>query len=322
MTIKPYKEGDVVLLFYRLPFDFHSGELPLDILPNVYLDRNPVDLLDEIPPAEADYLVPGYHAGKVASNCCLRYDASKNEYPDLTPTDLFFISIAALRLQKPVEIKIAGQFEVGKVNGEVKNERLFLQTSKWQPNGALRYSADDIYVASHIAGDLIQVSERESQREHKRITSAIIYFSQVTCGSVKSLQLSYLGLWAALEALFVPEAKGSKGNKLACRISYFLSQFEDRAKISRWIKKEYKERNKLAHGVQDILPWQGTRDSRVQAFGKLHEIARLCILGFLSLDKSQQVMLSVKKEDLLGTKLNALKPASGKYLEGQFMFLA
>lgn len=322
MTIQPYKEGDVVLLFYTLPFDFHTGKLPIDIFPNVSLASTPTDLLDAIPAAEADYLVPGYHAGKVPSIRCLRYDATRNEYPDLTSSDLFFTSISALRLKKPLGISIAGQFEVGKVSGEVKNERLFLQTSQWQPNGALRYSADDIYVASHIAGDLIQVSERESQRDHKRITSAIIYFSQVTCGSVKSLQLSYLGLWAALEALFVPETKGSKANKLACRISNFLSQFEDRAKISRWIEKEYKERNKLAHGVQDILPWQGTRDSRVQAFGKLHEIARLCILGFLSLNKFQQVMLSVEKEDLLGRKLNALKPASGKYLKGQSMFLA
>jgi len=322
MRIQPYKEGDVVLLFYRLPFDFHSGTLPLDILPTVYLDRTPFDLLATIPAADADYLVPGYHAGKVLSTRCLRHDASKNQYPDLKPSDLFFISIVGFRLQKPVGIEIAGQFEVGKENGEVKNEVLFLQTSAWQPDDGLRYSAKDISVASRIAADLIQISERESQRDHKRITSAIIYFSQITCGSVKSLQLSYLGLWAALEALFVPETSGSKADKLARRIPKFLSNFEFPEKMSEWIKKEYKKRNKLVHGVQDIVPWTGIRASRAEAFGSLHEITRLCILGFLSLDEFQQVMLSVEKEELLGTKLDALKPASGKYLEEQTMFLA
>lgn len=326
MSIPPYKEGDVFLLFHKLPFDFHSKKLPLDIFPNLCLDRTPKELLDPTAhhsvddskaltehQALAGFVLPGYGL-EPKTNCCLRYYyAGINEYRDFEPKELFFISVTALRLRKPIGIEIAGQFEVGKKDYLIEKPQLFQITSTWNPNGDLRYSGEDISVVSCIAKDLLQIPERE--RKYKRITSAIIYFSQVTCGFSKSLQLCYLGLWFALEALFVPERKGSKADKLARRIPRFLSNFEFTENMSAWIKKEYKERNKLAHGIQDIMPLTGIRDSRAEAFGRLHEITRLCILGFLSLDQSKHVSLSQNE-------LDALEPASGEYLEGQRMFFS
>jgi len=58
-----------------------------------------------------------------------------------------------------------------------------------------------------------------------------------------------LGLFAALEALFVPEGTG-KGKILGRRISHFLKKFSFPENLEEWMRKEYSlERNKLAHGI-------------------------------------------------------------------------
>ncbi len=316
-----YKKGDVFLLFHKLPFDFNSGKLPLDILQNLYLDKTPFDLLESFGPALAGQVLPGYGVpGLGVVCCCLRYDSGTNEYPGFAPKDLLFISTVALRLRKPIPIKIAAQFEVSAEDDTYENPELFELGAPWNPNGDLRYSEKDISEASFIAKDLIQIPEREYK--HKRITSAIIYFSQVTCGFSKSFQLSYFGLFAALEALFSPQ--NNKAKTLASRVSKFLVHFQHNfpEDISNWIEKQYVERGKLIHGSQDIVPWTGIRDSRATAFGRLHEITRLCILGFLSLDQSKHISLSQKAGKTLQNDIDALGPASGGYLEGQRMFLA
>src|SRR5262245_4975893 len=72
------KIDDVFLLFYELPFDF-TRQLPLALGPGVCLDETPWGLLDTVPPALADSILPGYHLRPRLrrNHCCLRsYDAS------------------------------------------------------------------------------------------------------------------------------------------------------------------------------------------------------------------------------------------------------
>jgi hypothetical protein len=141
--------------------------------------------------------------------------------------------------------------------------------------------------------------------------------------------MSYLALFASLEALFVPEGN-NKAATLARRASDFLSTFEGHRPmdflgsegIHRWLKKEYRDgRSNLVHGVQDVTPWtKNIGDEKEKAFGRLHEVVRLCILGFMSLDDEKLAFLSNSSGTRLQKELNNLGPAPGEFLEGQRMW--
>ena len=149
-----------------------------------------------------------------------------------------------------------------------------------------------------------------------RLISAGVLFAQVSCGHSKSLQMAYLALFAALDALFVPQ--GNKARTLARRVGNFLSSFTFPESLNDWLKSEYEQgRNNLAHGVQDVVPWTRTRNHRVEAFGRLHEITRLSLLGFFSLDDQKLGVLSSQSGTKLQTELDNLGPATGRYVDGQ-----
>lgn len=101
------KAGDFYLLFHELPFAFDE-DLPLDLGLGVCLDSTPQCVLDNVDPALSDYLLPGYNLpGMGLNNCCLRCYTTKA--PSLKASDLFFVSLSALRLRAPIGIRIAGQ---------------------------------------------------------------------------------------------------------------------------------------------------------------------------------------------------------------------
>ena len=123
-----YREGDVFLLFQELPYDFHSGTLPIQILENLYFDNTPSELL--VPQrfcssndvnglleyaGLVNMILPGHTLpGIGVVHCCLRYDVAKaNQYPNFKSSGLFATFITSLRLQKPCPIIVGGQFEVG-----------------------------------------------------------------------------------------------------------------------------------------------------------------------------------------------------------------
>ena len=279
----PPNAGDSYLLFHSFPYDFEV-DLPLNLSSDVYLDNTPQGFLDSVESALADFVLPGYHLpGMGLKHCSLRYSCDNNNKNRFDPTYLFFSSISALRLQSPTNLSIAGKFKIDHSGNEMDDIKLFQLDSPWSPSDyTLIYSIDDIWSASKLSNILIQ----EPSIGYKRLTTATIYFSQVTCGFSKSYQLAYLGLFACLEALFVPEGS-YKGKTLGRRISTFLNRFNFPFDISSWVEDEYRTgRNKYAHGVLDINPNTKIRDSRIIAFGRLHEIARLCLLGFFSLDSS------------------------------------
>lgn len=312
MTAPPTEPGDAFLLFRHLPYEFDE-DLPLAVGPNVYLDKTPHNVLDAAhPPSSVHLVLPGYHLPGLVSNCCLRSPATEVRPSGLEPSVLFFVSVAALRLRAPIAIKIAGQFELGQEYQLIKNPTLYHLTSAWQPDAGAFYSAEDVRFSAEIAQRGLELA----QPNYKRFMSATVLFSQVTCGFSWSFQMAYLTLFSALEALFVP--KGNKARTLAHRAAQFLSLPES---LRDWLEKEYKfGRNKLAHGVQDVLPWTSLRPDKLKALGRLHEITRLSILGFMSLENDKLGSLSQESGTQLQTELDALPPAIGRFMMGQRMW--
>jgi len=309
--------GDLFLLFQRLPYDFEL-DLPTPLGPGIYLDYTPQDILASVePPALADYVLPGYSLpGMPITNCCIRTDSSYCDKDSPKPKDLLFLAILGLRLQAPISIEVAGKFELGSEDDPIKEPESFGMLSSWHPYHEKEYTTEDIKRAEKIVNKIIQLGKLNE----KRLVSAIILFSHSSCGFSKSLQLAYLGLFSALEALFLP--KGNKAKSLAKRIASYLSSFDGDGTLESWLKSQYiHERSQLAHGIQDINPWIKLRKSKHESYGKLHEIVRLCLLGFLSLRSSEITNLTKKTGNNLQQELDNLAPAKGTFVEGQFMWL-
>ncbi len=318
MPVSSPQRGDSFLLFHELPYDFGEA-LPLPIGPCVYLGDTPQTLLDSVNPAAlADYVLPGYNLpGSGLVNCCLRCPAEQSQASEPGSSPLFFQSITALRLRAPLPIGVAGQFKLGSNDDLIQEPTLFQVFSPWQPDTNARYSGADIASANDIAIRLKQVSESD----YRRLKSAIVLFAQVTCGHSKSLQMAYLALFAALEALFAPQR--NYANTLAYRVGTYLQPFEFPGSLRDWVEEEYRTgRNNLAHGVQEMAPRTKAQGSRPEAFGRLHEITRLSILGFLSLDDGKLASHSTATGTELRGMLDSLGQAAGGFIEGQRFWLS
>jgi len=323
MRTRSHRVGDIFLLFQKLPYDFHSDKLPIKIFENLYFDDTPSELLDwqrfYSGGAEVDGLLehvsrvnivlPYYNLSDRVNHCCFRYDTLKtSQYPNVAASSLFANLITALRLQKPCPIVGGGQFEVGSDDEPIKNPASWNRTTVHNPRDAGHYSNDDIQVASNITKDLLEIRQANDERQ---LESALIYFSQVSQGFSISLQLSYLGLWAALEALFRPTGT-NKAKTIAKRITAYLSGFlENDEDVEQWLITEYiKRRSEFIHGSHIAPPdLQNVRRGK-DAFPELHEVTRLCLLGFLSMEKSQRRQVFQKKG--MQKRLDSLACAEGK----------
>lgn len=325
--IPPRNPGDVFLLFYDLPYDFNV-DLPLIAGPDVYLDRTPQEVLDHRYEDEGgdkehrllvSYVLPGYGLpGMGVVHCCLRCPG--NLTAKLGPLERFFLSIGALRLRKPIGIRVAGVFKLGQGDDLIKDPGLFHLTSSWQPNAEARYSAEDIEFGAKIAERTLHLWNLKC----KRLNNAIVFFSQVTYGLIKSFQMAYLALFCALEALFVP-TENKKAISLANRTANFLSCFPfPEPPLNDWLRDAYIRRSNLAHGKQEFIPLEKAplSEEKQLAFGRLHEITRLSILGFMSLADNQLESLSKGSGKKLQKELDSIVPASGQFIDGQQMWCA
>lgn len=306
------KPGDLFLLFHHLPYNFEE-DLPLPIGPDVCLDNTPQIWLDSAEEGLADYLLPGYSLpGMGLNNCCLRCFSRSSPEKKLAPENSIFLSLLCLRLHSPLAIKIGGQFRLGDDDDRILDPTLYELYSPWSINGSIRYTPSAIAESAAIAERLIVIE----QLSLNRLITGLIFFSQVTLGQSTSFQLSHLGLFAALEALFVPS--GNKAASLSQRIANFLCNFKFPEPMDKWIKDEYiNGRHKLAHGIHDATFGTKLRPERYQAFGRLHEITRLSILGFLSMDSEKLKELSKSSGNSLQKALDNLSPASGNFLKAQ-----
>jgi hypothetical protein len=335
MTEPSYKPepGDVFLLFQEIPYDFDDrGEPPIKILENLYFDWTPQKLLDSkrFSSDRPDDLRNSALVNMVRSgprrHYCLRYENGKiNQNPDKI-AELFSIFITALRLQKPCLIEVAGRFTFGGDDEPMQDTDLLLcLTSVHNLTDGSYYSQNDLQHSSDITKDLLEILQ---SGDENWIKSALTYFSQVTQGfSQYSLQLSYLGLWAALEALFQHEDE-KIGKTLAKRITAYLfsgfgfPHFDSPQDMEEWLKNEYKHRrNRFAHGSHIATPTLQNITKAPDAFSKLHEITRLCLLGFLTFDKSERTQILQQTGKQLQHTLDNLGQARGKYLDQQQMYL-
>jgi hypothetical protein len=134
---------------------------------------------------------------------------------------------------------------------------------------------------------------------------------------VLSFQLSYFGLFSVLEGLFCPN--GNKARTLSRRVCNFLASFNvdyDR------IYKEYKtRRHQIGHGVYSPHPDQPLSGEKKNRFGYLHEVTRLCILGFLSMDDTMKDEIFLTTGSRRQSALDAISPASGLFIESQKLYL-
>lgn len=313
MPIPPIAPGDTILLFLTFPFDFRA-DLPIRAGPAVCLDCTPHDALRCARPGLADFVLPGYNLVSGLVNCCLRKPVSVALPEGTTPSDVLFLSMAALRLTAPIGIEIAGQFELIKGEEGIGSPKLYLLQSAWQPKSGTeyQYSRARIATANRLGDRIIAL------RDEKRLMSALVLFTQVTLGMTRSLQMATMGLFAALEALFAPQGKHAR--VLATRTANFLSPVRFPVEIAVWLEHEYiSRRNSLAHGIQDILAWrsQAVEPEKLVAFGRLHELVRLAILGFLSLPDEVIHQHSSLTGSYLQHFLEKLGPADGAFIKKQ-----
>lgn len=305
------KPGDLFLLFDRLPYDYEE-DLPISLGPGVCLDNTPLSLLDLAEKGLADYLLPGYSLpGTTINHCCLRC-FSEPTLGILPSNNLLFLALLCLRLHCPLPIEIRGQFRQGEDKDPIQEPSLHLLSSPWHVETSQVYSLSNLETSAAIMKRMIAVQ----QLEFSRLIAGLIFFGQVTLGLSQSFQLSYLGLFAALEALFVPLNK--KGIALAKRASNFLGCFDFPVPINEWLKDQYiSVRNKLAHGVHDATLGSKLSPERKLSIGRLHEITRLVLLGFLSMDDESLNKLNNLSGQQLQVYLDNLNPATGDFITGQ-----
>jgi hypothetical protein len=85
-----------------------------------------------------------------------------------------------------------------------------------------------------------------------------------------------------------------------------------------WIKDEYiNGRHKIVHGIHDATFGVELRPMKYGAFGRLHEITRVSLLAFLSLDDKKLDELSKSTGKCLQNKLENLGSASGAFIINQ-----
>jgi hypothetical protein len=314
LPIPPIEPGDTFLLFHKFPYDFET-DLPINAGPAVYLDKAPQDVLDSADPRGlADYVYPGYSFDGGLVNCCLRKPATSSLPEGLTATHALFLSVGCLRLAAPFGIEVSGQFVLEDSEARIGSPTMYCLQSCWQPGhpGGQCYSGTHLEVADRLAQQIIR------HNESKRIMSAYTLFVQVTIGMTSSLQMATMGFFAALEALFVPN--GNKAKTLAARVARFLGPIAFPFDVAAWLEEEYQaRRNSLAHGVQDILPWSPSSldPEKGKALGRLHELVRLSVIGFLSLPDELIQNHSMLNGSRLRDLLDTLSPVDGGLIAGQ-----
>jgi hypothetical protein len=311
--------GDLVLLFSNLPFDYEA-DLPLSPTVGVTVASTPHSLLDT---PDADhlpcYVLPGTKLpGMDINNCCLVSRESESVPPNVTRESLLFSYLASLRLLAPAPISVAGHFVYGGDAEPISHPTLFNMQSMWQPDANYRYSGAEFL----RGGRLLDRMNGYLTAGPARLKYALMMFTQVTGGFSLSYQMCVLGLYATLEALFAPSGGRNYAKTLGARLGAYLSSYDKGMGICDWIEKHYQaERHSLSHGFWQFSPDSGHFDERKKDFGKVHEIVRLSLLGFLSMDPKETAFFNLTGKKLQRA-LDDLMPASGEFIQGQTMWLS
>jgi hypothetical protein len=280
---------DEFLLFSDLPFDFEAG-LPLDLACGVFIDSprpayNAVDADEDL----AVLATPYRHVGMGEVHVCFRRRHTRKIDSEKARDDLW-LALLALRLVHPIHIRTTACFAV-------EDNRLV--------GHGLAESALETRINFSAAGPISEQIVAKVRKVNLRIRtlrggglertrSALILFDHVTTGRAISWQLSVLGLFSCLECLFPqPDPKLTRrlaiagethGVRLARRVEAFLQPVRRPTRLRSWLSDAYKTtRNPLAHGFHEAT-FGGKRTTsviRIRLLQRLHEVARVTLLGFL-----------------------------------------
>lgn len=309
------------LLFSCLPFDFSSA-LPLALGNGVMLDK-PDAAYAAIRKDEqlGALLVPDMVAGLGQVHVCLTRVHTRRVGFERARTDLF-LALTALRMAMPFTLQVSSALTLE--SGAVDNPGRYFFGSCVNPANAQTFDALIVSEAQRINLRLVQLRSRGVERAR----SAILFFEHVTLGFAHSWQLSMLGLFAALEAIFPqPTSQGEAAiprehydTRLARRVFEFLPRTLAPRGWRAWLQKAYKNRrNALAHGDHTAPFQRGSIGIHSRELLQLHEIVRLALLGVLghSNDELRRLLPVHSGTRAIQTNLEARGTALSTFLARQ-----
>jgi hypothetical protein len=285
---------DEYLLFSDLPFDFQVA-LPLEFGNGVFLD-NPrpaytaVDAEEGLP----TLATPERYVGMGELHVSLRRSHTRRIGSEKARDDLW-LALLALRLARPIHFRTTASLAVE--NESIAGTGISQSTLEARINST---------AAAPLTAAIVAQARRINLRiktlrgiDLERVRSALILFSHVTTGRVMSWQLCALGLFGCLECVLPQPAPGQStrlntpgetyGARLARRVNTFLQPIRRPARFQASLADAYKSvRNPLAHGFHDAsFGGRGVNALRARLLLRLHETARLTLLGFLGFSNAQ-----------------------------------
>lgn len=295
MKVGSYTTGDKFLIFRNFPFQYDtSNDLPFKIAPNISLALRPHEIFNKsnIPTtidekeynSLIDYIAPGYNLNLSYENFCFYSPIDNLISNNHTVDQLYFVTLSCLRIIKPYKINIAGSFSLGDEDSPIDNPKLYWLETPWSPEEK-GPEITNVYTFKilEICYELVKKILCINDKNCSNFISAFILFSQVTHGATQSYQMAFITLYSALEALFRPD--GTKSKTLGRRVSKFLKNIDSKIDIEQFISNNYYRDRNIVHGIQDITSiFSRLSDKKKNNFSILHEITRLCILGFLDME--------------------------------------
>jgi hypothetical protein len=328
------QDGDKIFLFTAFSYDYSM--LPLNIMEGVDLIKRPEEddlysVSDVIRPY--CYALPALSVNMPVPHVCIRI-SSKYSNQD----EIFWDLILALRLLKPLHIGVSGSFIYSAVD-KCANPALYNLFSV--------LNAEDIYKISrpeathrpsyqYMSADFKIVAQllkkirslRCKPSKNKRLLNALHSFGSITRGQGTTYSIIFDELFKVLGSLFA----SAKSARLGYSVDEFFMDVQLRKKTwGKWVTLQYtNKRNKVSHGNPMYL-MSGNKFSfligKTQYYDlfKLHEIARLSLLGFLGLSNKQldgHSQKTVADQENLEKSKNFLKQlkTSPEFLKNQTMW--
>lgn len=204
--------------------------------------------------------------------------------------ELFFAFLAALRLWRPLPMSFGGSYRAASPEGAIdspfaayhQDASAISGPGPSEPESANRYIVSDLKIAAALVSRVRSLSNDDDPQ----LINAWTCFAQATLGTVGSAQFMVTALFGVLEALLTPgHASGRDlGRRSACALQDRVLGLD----VEEWIVSAYSQRRSaFAHG--NVL-WR----TKASAWGvpltgeaarmvsTIHEIARLCLLRWLS----------------------------------------
>lgn len=318
------------LLFSDFEFDFETP-LPARLGNGVWLDQiQTVDLAINRPENAAvpPMVVPHQVAGVAQVHVCMRTTIASYAQLDAGLQKLWW-ALIALRLFKPFRFETSGYVLIN--NHEVVAFQSYPFVSMVNPGNVGTINRDCVVGAAAI-GRAVRPWRGAGLI---RPRSAMIFFAQSTMGLVNSWQLSMLGLFAALEAVF-PQPKAGAARRLAHpdetynkrlsrRVAGFLGTRAGLNGTEAWLARVYEQRrNSLAHGVAVASARRSQLQSNSNDLVRLHETVRLVLLGMAGIPaQTHKLTLPVEAGELrVQQEIDRRLPAPELLLTGQSAYLA